>query len=81
MILPQSEAFFMLHHRLSAIPLNSNHETKKNQVTKSDLRRDQIDFKELFQYFIDTQEKHKEQKHKQRQTLIINPKEMTNLEI
>ncbi|XP_011494021.1 PREDICTED: protein VAC14 homolog [Ceratosolen solmsi marchali] len=78
MILPQSEAFFMLHRRLSAVPVNSNRETKTPQ-TKSESIRDTIDFQELFQYFIDTQEKHKEQKHKQRQTLLANTKEVANL--
>lgn len=72
MILPQSEAFTTLHRRLTAIPLNFNPvpTTKTSQHPVGSLKYD-IDFQRLLKHFNSVQEKHKEQKHKQKVTMLI----------
>ncbi|XP_014216147.1 protein VAC14 homolog isoform X2 [Copidosoma floridanum] len=85
MILPQSEIYSVLLRRLNAIPphalSSSMSDTKKTPTKKLPTLRDQINFKELFDYFVSTQEKHKEQKQKQRQALLTDTKELTNFDI
>lgn len=87
MILPQSEAFSLLLRRLSAIPpssmntSDSKSEQSKTRTTVSESKRNKINFKELFEYFNDIQDKHKEQKHKQRQILLTNTQELTHSDI
>ncbi len=73
MILPQSDAFILLKQRLDCVPNYYNKITdlkvnnnlidsssssvsiKSEQISSSDI----IDFKQLLQYFIQVQEKHK----------------------
>ncbi|XP_001605954.1 protein VAC14 homolog [Nasonia vitripennis] len=87
MILPQSEAFSLLLRRLSAIPPSSMNtsvsksEHSQTQTTSSESKRNKINFKELFEYFNDIQDKHKEQKHKQKQILLTNTNELTHSDI
>lgn len=78
MLLPQSDAFTTLQRRLSAIPPQSIRPAKSSTKMKQETlesKRNKIDFEELFKYFINIQERHKEQKHIQRQMLLKDPKE------
>ena len=72
MILPQSEAFATLHRRLTAVPSNFNpvSDTKTSQRHAGFLKHN-IDFERLLKHFNAVQEKHKEQKHKQKLTMLI----------
>ncbi|XP_033222290.1 protein VAC14 homolog isoform X2 [Belonocnema kinseyi] len=72
MILPQSEAFATLHRRLTAIPLNFNPvpTTKTSHHLEVSLKYG-IDFQRLLKHFNSVQEKHREQKHKQKLTMLI----------
>lgn len=81
MLLPQSDAFTTLQRRLSAIPPHSirpANSSMKNKQEPSESRRNKIDFDELFKYFINIQERHREQKHKQRQMMLKDIKESAN---
>jgi hypothetical protein len=75
MILPQSDAFFMLKQRLDCVPnyFNkiSDHRTTPNQTavgTNQSKADSKIDFKELLEHFIAIQEKHKFFKRQKRVT-------------
>ncbi|CAK9833356.1 Protein VAC14 homolog [Anthophora retusa] len=69
MILPQSEAYATLQRRLAAVPPT----TKSIPKTVSNPKpfKDTFDFPELLTHFHTIQERHKEQKRKQRLTNII----------
>lgn len=69
MILPQSEAFLTLHRRLAAIPLSTLAEPTTIVTSEN------IDFNKLLQHFESVQERHKEQKHRQRVRSLIEPRE------
>ena len=64
MILPQSEAYAILQRRLAAIPQTTKSEAKT--VSNPKRFKDIFDFSELLKHFHIIQERHKEQKHKQR---------------
>lgn len=78
MILPQSEAFGTLQRRLTAIPPSSSvivagkssESTNKNKHT--DGNHVGIDFARLLKHFESVQEKHKEQKHRQRLNMLVD---------
>ncbi|XP_057330110.1 protein VAC14 homolog [Microplitis mediator] len=78
MILPQSEAFGTLQRRLTAIPpassvivaSKSSESTNKNKHT--DGNHVGIDFARLLKHFESVQEKHKEQKHRQRLNMLVD---------
>ncbi|XP_012276092.1 protein VAC14 homolog isoform X2 [Orussus abietinus] len=81
MILPQSEAFGTLHRRLAAIPPPT---ASASATTKTDSpvspKHCNVDFEKLLQHFNAVQEKHKEQKHKQRLTSLID-REASHLDV
>lgn len=60
MVLPQSDAFFALKHRLDCVP-NYYNKISVNSETNitSNLDRKKIDFKELLQHFLKVQERQK----------------------
>lgn len=79
MILPQSEAFGTLHRRLAAIPPKEALREVVGTNSRSKSARS-IDFDKLLKHFVSIQEKHKEQKLKQRQTSLIE-RDVSHLEI
>ncbi|KAI4488693.1 hypothetical protein M0802_011401 [Mischocyttarus mexicanus] len=68
MILPQSEAYATLQRRLSAIPPATKSLSQKNSKISN---KRQLNFINLLCHFHDIQGKHKEHKHKQRLTSLI----------
>ncbi|XP_046483958.1 protein VAC14 homolog [Neodiprion pinetum] len=79
MILPQSEAFMTLHRRLAAIPPREPlHEHPRTNALSGPAER--IDFQKLLKHFVSVQEKHKDQKLKQRQTALIE-RDVSHLDI
>ncbi|XP_043499759.1 protein VAC14 homolog [Polistes fuscatus] len=68
MILPQSEAYATLQRRLSAIPPATKSLSLKNRKVSN---KHQLDFIDLLYHFHAIQDKHKEHKHKQRLTSLI----------
>ncbi|KAI4492569.1 PREDICTED: protein VAC14 homolog [Polistes canadensis] len=68
MILPQSEAYATLQRRLSAIPPATKSLSLKNSKVSN---KRQLNFINLLYHFHDIQDKHKEHKHKQRLTSLI----------
>lgn len=79
MILPQSEAFSTLHRRLAAIPPKDSSRTEAIKNSQSESGR-RIDFDKLLKHFVSVQEKHKEQKLKQRQSSLIE-RDVSHLDI
>lgn len=77
MILPQSEAFHVLQHRLECIPkLPLCSENKNSSKSKSKEKSDKsICFDALLKHFIQTQEKHKEYKIDRSKTTEIVDKD------
>ncbi|KAF7408581.1 hypothetical protein HZH66_003118 [Vespula vulgaris] len=68
MILPQSEAYATLQRRLSAIPPATKPLSLKNSKASN---KQQLNFIELLYHFHAVQDKHKEHKHKQRLTSLV----------
>lgn len=68
MILPQSEAYATLQRRLSAIPPATKPLSLNNSKVSN---KQQLNFIELLYHFHAVQDKHKEHKHKQRLTSLI----------
>lgn len=66
MILPQSDAFGTLHRRLAAIPPSTAAPSSPKKKSAGNASAKLINFDELLKHFNEVQEKHKEQKHKQR---------------
>lgn len=72
-ILPQSEAFSTLHRRLSAIPPTNSltHHLNKDKDNINKTKNNDIDFKKLLKHFEQVQDKHKEQKYRQRLNILV----------
>lgn len=74
MVLPQSDAFFMLKQRLDCVPNYFNKISDKNPAQSqsgsghSTNQSSNIDFKELLEHFVKIQEKHKFFKRQKRVT-------------
>ncbi|XP_035717197.1 protein VAC14 homolog [Vespa mandarinia] len=68
MILPQSEAYATLQRRLSAIPPATKPSSLKNNKVSN---KQKLNFIELLYHFHAVQDKHKEHKHKQRLTSLV----------
>ncbi|XP_047344516.1 protein VAC14 homolog isoform X3 [Vespa velutina] len=68
MILPQSEAYATLQRRLSAIPPATKPLSLKNNKVSN---KQKLNFIELLYHFHAVQDKHKEHKHKQRLTSLV----------
>ncbi|XP_034938910.1 protein VAC14 homolog [Chelonus insularis] len=84
MILPQSDAFTTLHRRLAAIPpVNSSIFSNKShssleKTNKTTTNEEEIDFSRLLRHFEKVQEKHKEQKNRQRLNMLVNRDSIMN---
>ncbi|CAG5089147.1 Similar to Vac14: Protein VAC14 homolog (Rattus norvegicus) [Cotesia congregata] len=73
MILPQSEAFATLQRRLTAIPpASSVIVAGKAGDPSNNKQTDGIDFARLLKHFESVQEKHKDQKHRQRLNMFVD---------
>lgn len=73
MILPQSEAFATLQRRLTAIPpASSVIVAGKSSDSSNNKQTDGIDFARLLKHFESVQEKHKDQKHRQRLNMLVD---------